>query len=290
MVGTENDDDGFGDVEEDEDGTDEALKSSFVEKKKSKTVNMNTEEAKRRKLNVLNALPKEKSIVCITDYAYDVDNELWCEIELTFPVDKSNMDLSNVFRKAASKAVIHHVRGIKRAIIIDENGGSLFTEGNNVKALYDLDRGWLDLNRVRCNNVHEMAKYYGVESANRTIVNEIVNVFKVYGITVSQRHLTLIADYMTFDGTYRPFNRIGISHNPSPLQQMTFETAIGFLRAATLAGKTDTLDSPSSCIVMGRPWLGGSNAFKVMQDLKAEPVMKDYIEEGIFAIDDDDED
>ena len=52
-------------------------------------------------------------------------------------------------------------------------------------------------------------RFYGVEAANRTIVNEIVGVFSAYGITVNPRHLSLIADYMTFDGTYKPFNRIG---------------------------------------------------------------------------------
>ena len=41
-------------------------------------------------------------------------------------------------------------------------------------------------------------------------MKEIVNVFKAYGIDVDKRHLNLIADYMTFDGSYKPFNRIGI--------------------------------------------------------------------------------
>ena len=98
---------------------------------------------------------------------------------------------------------------------------------------------------------------------------EIVNVFKVYGIDINPRHLSLIADYMTFDGSYKPFNRIGIENNPSPFQQMTFETAIGFLRSATLSGKSDSLDSPSSCIVVGKPFCGGTGAFKVVQNLLA---------------------
>ncbi len=113
-------------------------------------------------------------------------------------------------------------------------------------------------------------RYYGIEAANRTIVREIVSVFRAYGIVVDPHHLTLVADFMTFDGTYRPFNRVGIESNPSPLQQMTFETAIGFLRNATLSAKTDTLDSPSSCIVVGKPCLGGTGAFKVVQRLVSD--------------------
>ena len=77
------------------------------------------------------------------------------------------------------------------------------------------------------------------------------------------------ADYMTFDGSYKPFNRIGIENNTSPFQQMTFETAVGFLRAATLGGKRDSLASPSSCIVVGKPFAGGTGTFQVMQNLIA---------------------
>jgi len=62
------------------------------------------------------------------------------------------------------------------------------------------------------------------------------NVFKAYGIVIDPRHLSLIGDYMTFSGVYRPFNRIGIESSASPLQQMSFETVVSFLREATLSG------------------------------------------------------
>ena len=133
----------------------------------------------------------------------------------------------------------------------------------------------LDVNKLECNNIHVMAKYYGIEAANRTLVGEIVKVFYPYGITINPRHLSLVADFMTFDGNYKPFNRIGIENNPSPLQQMTFETAVGFLRNATLGGKTDSLISPSSCVVMGKPWVGGTASFRVVQNLMASGGIKE---------------
>ena len=63
------------------------------------------------------------------------------------------------------------------------------------------------------------------------------NVFAVYGIDVDYRHLSLVADYMTFEGKYKPFNRISMQSNVSPLQQMTFETTMSFLKTATVQGK-----------------------------------------------------
>ena len=69
------------------------------------------------------------------------------------------------------------------------------------------------------------------------IFQEIRNVFAAYGIAVDYRHLSLVADYMTFEGTYKAFNRMGIGSNASALQKMTFETTMAFLKEATLSGE-----------------------------------------------------
>lgn len=59
----------------------------------------------------------------------------------------------------------------------------------------------------------------------------------VTGIEVDPRHLSLVADYMCFEGVYKPLNRFGIRSNSSPLQQMTFETSFQFLKQATMMGQ-----------------------------------------------------
>ena len=63
------------------------------------------------------------------------------------------------------------------------------------------------------------------------------DVFAAYGIAVDYHHLSLIADYMTFEGRYKAFNRGGLESNPSPLQKMSFETTMHFLKNATLHGE-----------------------------------------------------
>lgn len=60
----------------------------------------------------------------------------------------------------------------------------------------------------------------------------------VTGIAVDPRHLSLVADYMCFEGVYKPLNRFGIRSNSSPLQQMTFETSFQFLKQATMMGQS----------------------------------------------------
>jgi len=241
-----------------------------IDKTNKESDNMlNSRDAQMRRMAVLNlSASKYASFV---DYSYDTEKELWCDLTLAFSTDQKNVDMSNVIRRAAEKAVIREVKNISRAFLIENLKGEkvLTTEGANIEAMFAYEK-ILDLRRLHCNNIHDMARFYGIEAANKTIVKEIVNVFSVYGIDINPRHLSLIADYMTFDGSYKPFNRIGIENNTSPFQQMTFETAIGFLRSATLGGKSDSLDSPSSCVVIGKPFSCGTGSFKVMQDLLSQ--------------------
>ena len=51
---------------------------------------------------------------------------------------------------------------------------------------------------------------YGVEAARETLVAEVKGVFGVYGIGVDARHLSLIGDFMTQHGDYRPCSRAGM--------------------------------------------------------------------------------
>ncbi|XP_043571909.1 DNA-directed RNA polymerase I subunit RPA1 [Chiloscyllium plagiosum] len=126
----------------------------------------------------------------------------------------------------------------------------------------------LDLNRLYSNDIHAFANTYGIEAALRVIEKEIKDVFSVYGIQVDPRHLSLVADYMCFDGSYKPFNRIGMQSSSSPLQQMTFETSYKFLKHATMLGSQDELKSPSACLVVGKVVRGGTGLFDLKQPLR----------------------
>lgn len=92
----------------------------------------------------------------------------------------------------------------------------------------------IDVNYIDTNDIAAILRTYGVEAARNAIIKEIGGVFGVYGIKVDHRHLTLIADYMTFEGGYKPFNRMGLQSNTSPFLKMSFESTCKFLTDATL--------------------------------------------------------
>ncbi|NXG50865.1 RPA1 polymerase, partial [Psilopogon haemacephalus] len=208
----------------------------------------------------------------IQDYSFDTENELWCEVSLALPLLKMHLDLSSLLQSLARSAVIHEVKGISRCLLNQSStpgGGTellLHTEGINLAELFRYS-DILDLNRLYCNDIHAMAKTYGIESALRVIIKEIKDVFAVYGIAVDPRHLSLVADYMCFEGFYKALNRIGIQSNSSPLQQMTFETSYKFLKEATMMGAHDELRSPSACLVVGKVVKGGTGLFDLKQPL-----------------------
>lgn len=74
------------------------------------------------------------------------------------------------------------------------------------------------------------------------LLQEVRDVFAAYGIEVDYRHLSLVSDYMTYQGVYKAFNRMDMNTNPSPLQKMTFETTTNFLKNAILKGKPLWID------------------------------------------------
>lgn len=167
--------------------------------------------------------------------------------------------------KAAEKTLVRSRQKISEAYISDEDGGRgrcLQTAGVNFTEFWRLDR--VDHNRLMSNDTWAVRCAYGVEAARANIVDQIRSVFGVYGIEVDPRHLSLIADYMTYDGGYRAMNRIGMADASSSFLQMSFETTANFMVEAALNKRMEHMESPSANIVMGRPVRHGTGAFECL--------------------------
>ena len=213
-----------------------------------------------------------KSSRYVVSYDFDGEDGQWCEINMRFPADVKKMLMVEIVETVCTKVVIHEVKGISRCYSLpneSENDKSvnIGTDGANLQGIWEFGDA-IDLNEVSTNDIGAILKTYGVEAARAAIMREIAGVFAVYGIKVDARHLSLIADYMTFEGGFKPFNRSGMSSNPSPFAQMSFETTTNFLAAAALLGDFDPLDSPSASLVMGQPSKGGTGSFEIIQPLR----------------------
>jgi DNA-directed RNA polymerase I subunit RPA1 len=105
---------------------------------------------------------------------------------------------------------------------------------------------------------------YGVEAMRANIVKEVTEVFGVYGIQIDPRHLSLVCDFMTFNGDYRAFNRIGMQESSSPFLKMSYETTMQYLVGASQTQDIDDMSSPSSAIVMGQVPRVGTGMFDLL--------------------------
>lgn len=83
------------------------------------------------------------------------------------------IDMSSSLKTWAESAVVHQVRGIKRAFVVEpkseEDDVFIKTDGVNIEAMFS-HANVLNLNRLYCNDIHAMVKHYGVEAASRVIV------------------------------------------------------------------------------------------------------------------------
>ncbi|KAJ2785118.1 hypothetical protein H4R18_000706 [Coemansia javaensis] len=220
----------------------------------------------------------------------DNDTETYAEIRMQFPAATAKFLMLNLAEQAVRATVVNEIKGISAAFVNKskcENDTDLVvsTAGASIRGIWDASlmplgaladageegaagrREWVDLNRLYTNDIAAILRVYGVEAARTAIVREISGVFWAYKIVIDRRHLSLVADYMTFEGGFKPFNRIGLSSSPAPFAKMSFESTCTFLQEAAVYGDFDDLRNPSSRIVMGQPVRSGTGAFDVLVDL-----------------------
>eukprot|EP01114_Cavostelium_apophysatum_P013754 TRINITY_DN3402_c0_g1_i3.p2 TRINITY_DN3402_c0_g1~~TRINITY_DN3402_c0_g1_i3.p2 ORF type:complete len:240 (-),score=76.20 TRINITY_DN3402_c0_g1_i3:56-775(-) len=153
------------------------------------------------------------------------------------------------------------------------------TEGINMNYVFH-HQDIVDVNMMRCNDIREMQTIFGVEAARAAFVEEMSVVFQTYGIGVDTRHIGLIADYMMFEGSFRPMTRMTFRHHSSPFQRMSFESmGVGLIESA-MFGRKDDLKSPSAKLTLGRVVENGANMIEVLHDFNFSGVKEEEIQEG----------
>ncbi len=196
--------------------------------------------------------------------ALRIDRRRNCLILQALRVDPSARPLLMVglVERAATKTLVRARPSIECGYINEEDGRGrcLQTAGCNFEEIWKLKQ--VDHNKLMSNDIWAVRCAYGVEAARMSIVEQIRGVFAVYGISVDPRHLTLIADYMTYDGGYKAMNRIGMADASSSFLQMSFETTANFMMDAALNNREEAMNSPSANIVLGRPIKHGTGAFE----------------------------
>ncbi|KAL2170041.1 hypothetical protein VTG60DRAFT_5381 [Thermothelomyces hinnuleus] len=204
----------------------------------------------------------------------------WVDFTLEFDASIPKILMLSLVQEAVKKSLIQQIhrigtatfepKKVKDAVTGEERTELLVhTEGANLRAMQQYG-DYINPNRISTNDIAQVLEVYGVEACRSNIVQELSAVFSGHGIAVDPRHLNLIADYMTRNGGFTAFNRIGLTSNVSPFTKMSYETTVGFLKDAVLEGDWDCLATPSSRLVAGKLGTLGTGSFDVLTKVPTE--------------------
>ncbi|KAJ4314688.1 hypothetical protein N0V84_008763 [Fusarium piperis] len=205
----------------------------------------------------------------VTDFECDETTGGWCSVTLEFEAAMPKLLMLNIVQSAIVKTLVRETRNIGSCKLLeraDKKGHVIHTEGVNLKAMQNRS-DYVDPHRIETNDIAAVLSVYGVEACLSTIMRELAAVFRSHGIKVDSRHLNLIADYMTRNGGFTAFSRMGLRGHASPFTKMSFETTLGFLKDAVLDGDWDNLTAPSSRLVTGRLGKLGTGSFDFLTRL-----------------------
>jgi len=129
----------------------------------------------------------------------------------------------------------------------------LYTEGSAFGDVIEIEG--VDASRTTCNNIHEIYRNLGVEAAREAIIEETMDTLEEQGLDdVNIRHLMLVSDIMTNQGTIESIGRHGISGSKdSVLARAAFEVTVNHLLDAAIHGERDRLDGVIENVIVGKP-------------------------------------
>ena len=155
----------------------------------------------------------------------------------------------------------------------------LDTVGTNLMQLLSLD--YIDVNRTYTNDIQEIYRVLGIESARQAIMNEISEVIEFDSTYINYHHLGMLCDRMTCNDNMVSIFRHGINNDDiGPIAKASFEeTPEMFLNAARHA-ELDTMRGVSANVMCGQEGYFGTSAFQVILDYdKITQIKADELEE-----------
>jgi len=174
-------------------------------------------------------------------------------------------------RLLADKVRDHQISGVKNIgkVVIrkEEEEWVIHTEGSNLGAVLKIDG--VDKVRTMTNDIHEIEKVLGIEAARNAIIYEAKKTMEEQGLTVDIRHIMLVADMMTADGTVKSIGRHGVSgEKASVLARASFEETGKHLLRASIRGEVDQLNGIIENIIIGQPIPLGTGSVSIIMKQK----------------------
>lgn len=196
--------------------------------------------------------------------------------------------LLKTFKKQLPYVPVAGIPGVIRAVVneLDDGEHNLLVEGEALLKVMGVD-GVVGT-KTTSNHVMAVEPALGIEAARVTIMNEIQYTMKSHGMSIDQRHVTLLADCMTASGTVLGITRFGIQKmRSSTLMLASFEMTVEHLFDAAIHSRKDNIVGVSERIIMGIPIPLGTGRMKLIRGKeKPEPFLQKTVCSGMPVPDD----
>ena len=181
---------------------------------------------------------------------------------LTFEPSKQTIRELRLLSDKVRDLQISGIKNIGKVIIRKEDEYTLHTEGSNLGAILKIEG--IDKKRTSTNDIFEIEQVLGIEAARNAIIHETIATLEGQGLSVDVRHIMLVADMMTHQGTVHSIGRHGISgEKSSVLARAAFEETSKHLLNASIRGETDDLTGVIENIIIGQPIPLGTGSVSV---------------------------
>ncbi|HLD38856.1 MAG TPA: DNA-directed RNA polymerase subunit A'' [archaeon] len=181
---------------------------------------------------------------------------------------KDNVKNLRKIKNKVMKIHTHGVKGVDNVVVIkEEDDWIIQTTGTNLKKILKFEG--VDIARTKTNDIHQVYDVLGVEAARNMILNESKETLDEQGLDVDVRHLMLLADMMTFDGTIKDIGRYGVAgKKASVLARANFEETKKHLINASFYGEKDKLEGIIENILVGQIAPVGTGMVELAVDME----------------------
>lgn len=203
-------------------------------------------------LDAVDLTPKQ--VAARITKAYELDAGVDDEGSIEISTHTKNLKEIRITAVKIMHALVSGVEGAGRAIVTqDKATGEFYLEsaGSSIEGILQVDG--VDKSRLYTNDIFEMYKVFGVEAARNALAHELHKTIEGQGITVSARHVLLVADAMTSRGVIESIGRHGlVGSKESVFARAAFEETVKHLINAAAFGETDFMRGVTENILVGK--------------------------------------
>lgn len=161
--------------------------------------------------------------------------------------------------------IVYGLSTVKWAMLSNRpgKGHCIYAEGTGLEHIFKM--AGVDFRTTRSNNIKEIRDVLGIEAARQLIIEQTKYTISIYGISVDYRHISLLADVITYNGSLMGLNWYGIvKMKNSPMMLASFEKTGEILFDAAFFGTSDSMKGVSEKIIIGDNINIGTHKFELI--------------------------